>query len=261
MTEVPDIGPIYVDSHAHLDLCGDPEAAVREAREAGVARILAVGIDIKSSRMAVEFASTFPGVLACVGIHPHDSAAVDKSALEELGKLAESPGVVAIGETGLDYYRDRAPRLVQETAFRHQIELARTTGLPLVVHTREAAPETLRILTEAAEGLTVILHCFSLYRQLEECSRRGYYMSVAGNVSFKNATELKESVKAIPPDLILTETDCPFLTPVPFRGKPNRPAFARYVAEGIADLRGEQVELFAARVRENFERAFQLDPA
>jgi TatD DNase family protein len=250
-------GPVLVDSHAHLDLCGDdPSATVKEAREAGLGRILAVGIDLDSSRRAVDQASRFPEVLACVGIHPNEAAGADDAAFAELEQLARSPRCAAIGETGLDYYRDRSPREVQVAAFMRHLELARATGLPLVVHTREAAADTMRILAENADGITVVLHCFSLSEEVAECARRGYYMSLAGNVTFKNAANLRGAAVDIPPELLLTETDSPFLTPVPYRGQPNRPAHVGLVTACLARERGVALTGLAAQVLTNYDRVF-----
>lgn len=246
----------FTDSHCHLDLCGDPDQAIAEAAAAGVSRIIAVGFDLETSRRAVDIAGRHAGVSAAVGIHPHDAAGFDATALEELSGLARDPAVVAVGETGLDYYRDRSPRAAQKKAFISQIELARREGLTLMVHTRDAAKETLEILGDHAGGLRTILHCFSLYGQVEECARRGYFMSVAGNVTYPKATELKEAAAAIPAGLLLAETDAPWLTPVPHRGKPNRPALVPLVTTELARLRREAVEELAAQVLANFQAAF-----
>ncbi|MHB9053247.1 MAG: TatD family hydrolase [Thermoleophilia bacterium] len=248
--------PPLVDSHAHLDLLEDSENALIAAREAGVDRIVAVGIDLASSRRAVDFSATNDFVYAAVGIRPHDAGSVDDWAISELQKLAGSGKVVAIGETGLDYYRDRAPRESQKAAFIRHMELARETGLPLIVHSREANEDVLQMLELHATGLTVILHCFSLHGRVEECAGRGYFMSVAGNVTFNNATALREAVKKIPADLLLTETDSPYLSPVPHRGKKNQPAWVASVLEELARLRAIEPSLLAGAVHKNFLAAF-----
>lgn len=248
--------PPLVDSHAHLDLLEDSENALIAAREAGIDRIVAVGIDLASSRRAVHFSAMNDFVYAAVGIHPHDAASVDDWAISELQKLAGSGKVVAIGETGLDYYRDRAPRESQKAAFIRHMELARETGLPLIVHSREANEDVLQMLKLHAAGLTVILHCFSLHGRVEECAGRGYFMSVAGNVTFNNATALREAVKKIPEDLLLTETDSPYLSPVPHRGKKNQPAWVASVLEELARLRAVEPSLLAGVVHKNFLAAF-----
>ncbi|MEW6019782.1 MAG: TatD family hydrolase [Pseudomonadota bacterium] len=247
-----------VDSHAHLDLCGDPAAAVSESLEHGVSRILAVGFDMETSRKAVALAKAHPQVLASVGIHPHDATSVDDAALAELSRLAAEPEVVAIGETGLDFFRDRSPRDSQMEAFLRHIELARETGLTLMVHSREAPQETLATLEEHSAGLRVVIHCFSLYDHVQECAGHRYFMSVAGNVTFPKATELRDAATRIPDDLLLTETDSPWLAPVPHRGKPNSPANIRFILEELALLRRIPVAALARQVSANFETAFGL---
>jgi TatD DNase family protein len=172
--------------------------------------------------------------------------------------MASEACVIAIGETGLDFYRDRSPRESQVELFRRHIDLARATDLPLIVHSREAAAETLTVLGERAEGLTVILHCFALYRQVELCAEREYFMSIAGNITFKNAAGLRASISRIPPELLLTETDSPYLTPVPHRGKPNKPAYTCHVLSAIAELQERPAREVRETVRDNFERAFRL---
>ncbi len=248
--------PVLVDAHAHLDLLDYPSKAVADALASGVAGIIAVGTDLASSRRAVEFSLKFPQVLACPGIHPHEAASVDRELFTKLRNLAASPRVAAIGETGLDFYRELAPRQAQIDLFRRQIALAREKDLSLMVHTRQAAGPTLEILASDAAGLTVILHCFSLWDQVQECARRGYYMSIAGNVTYKKADELRRAAASIPFHLLLTETDSPYLAPVPHRGKPNRPEYVQFTAAEIARLRGLSEAAFAAQVLANFSRAF-----
>ncbi len=247
------------DSHAHLDLLDNPDTALAASRDSGILQIISVGIDISSSHKAVEFASRYPEVLAAVGIHPHDAANADDEAILELESLAMSSGkVVAIGETGLDYYRDRCPRKAQQTAFIKQIGLARKIDLPLIVHSREAHDDTLKILDEYARGLTVILHCFAIFGRIKACAQRNYFMSIAGNVTFPKAAELREAAVRIPDDLLLTETDSPYLTPVPNRGKPNEPVNVRYVLDEITQLRGTTRNALANRINMNFRTAFHL---
>ncbi len=248
-----------VDSHTHLDLLDEkPGAAVEEARRHGVGHLVTAGIDLKSSRLAVEAAAAYPGVVAAVGIHPHDAGTVDAESIDGLEALARAPGVAAIGETGLDYYRNRAPEEEQKAAFIAQIGLARRLDLPLIVHTRDAAADTLSILERHAGGLTVILHCFSLTDSVEECARRGYFMSLAGNITFPKAGSLREAVRAIPVNLLLTETDAPYLTPVPYRGRPNTPANVRFVTAELALLRGAGTDELARQVLANFQKAYKL---
>ncbi|MBC7248351.1 MAG: TatD family hydrolase [Actinobacteria bacterium] len=237
-----------VDTHAHLDLLEeDVGVALRRAAEAGVSEVVAVGIDLESSRRAVEFAHAFPSVHAVVGIHPHDARHLDRATLRALASLAEDPRVVGIGETGLDFYRNLSPRADQERAFRSLLELARGLSLPVVVHDREAHAETLRILEEYApfEG-RLVMHCFSgdtaMARAVMDL---GGYISVAGPVTFPNARRLQEVVRETPLERLLVETDCPFLSPHPHRGKPNAPDRVVLVARKVAELKGIPFEELA----------------
>lgn len=247
-----------IDCHAHLDMLPNADAAIAAAAEAGVSSIISVGIDPESSRKAVAFAHRYRQVYAAVGIHPHDAAAAGDEQLRLIAGLAEDDAVVAVGETGLDYYRDRAPREAQADCFRRHITLARKLELPLIVHSRDAESDTLALLQAEAGDSTIILHCFAMTSRVAECAARGYYMSVAGNVTFRNATALRDAVKTIPDSLLLTETDAPFLAPVPFRGKPNEPSLTGYILDEIATLRGTTVEELAPLVASNFRRAFAL---
>lgn len=246
-----------IDSHAHADLCGEPAVALAEAREHGVSRILTVGFDLESSRRAAALAKNHADMVsAAVGIHPNDVAVAGPEAMAELAQLAAQPGVVAIGETGLDYYRDRSPRSAQKEWFLKHIELARATGLTLIVHAREANDDTLDILENHAGDLRVVLHCFSLYEHIDRCAGHRFFMSVAGNVTFPKAEDLREAASKIPDELVLSETDCPWLTPVPYRGKPNQPAYVRFVVEELARLRGTTPAGMAGQIYANFRAAF-----
>lgn len=247
-----------VDCHAHLDLLPDSAAALREASASQVNSILAVGIDLDSSRRAIAFAEDYSQVQAAVGIHPHGAAGVTQDDLEALASLADQPGVVAVGETGLDYFRDRAPRPAQAELFRRHIDLAGEKGLPLIVHSRDSGEATLDLLAESAGGITIILHCFALVDRVAECAHRGYYMSIAGNVSYKNAANLKEAVRQIPDELLLTETDAPYLAPVPHRGKTNTPAYITHTIDYIASLRGTTAVDLSPTILTNYRRAFNL---
>lgn len=249
---------MLADSHAHLEMLPDAVAAVEEARAAGVTGILTVGTDAQSCREASGYADRLPGVFASVGFHPHGAAGFSDADLDLLGALAGEEAVVAIGETGLDYFRDRSPRDRQQEVFRKHISLARDTKLPLIVHSRDSAEDTLSILDEDAGGVTVVLHCFALAEHVEECAERGYFMSIAGNVSYKNAASLRQAAGRIPAELLLTETDSPYLTPEPHRGKPNCPAYVVHVADALADIRGVSVPELADTTRNNFLRAFGI---
>jgi TatD DNase family protein len=193
-----------------------------------------------------------------VGLHPHDATELDERSLAELEALARRPGVVAIGECGLDFYRDRSPRDVQRHAFVAQIDLARRAGLPLVVHTREAGDETMELLARHAGDLAVVMHCFSLPQHLDECNARGYYASFAGNLTYKNAGDLRGAAARVREDLLMVETDAPFLTPVPYRGKPNSPARVALTAAALAEVRGWSLARAAAVTTANARRAFGL---
>ena len=234
-----------IDTHAHLDLLKeDVEKALGAAARAGVTEVITIGIDVESSRCAVEYAHRFPQVRAVVGMHPHDASSLDDAALRELKRLAGDERVVGIGETGLDFYRDLSPRPVQERAFRSLLELAREMDLPVVVHDREAHEETMRILAEYAPfNERLIMHCFSgdlaMARAVIDM---GGYISVAGPVTFHNAKRLQDIVRELPLERMLIETDCPFLSPHPYRGKPNSPWRVRVIAEKVAELKGIDVE-------------------
>jgi TatD DNase family protein len=247
-----------VDSHCHLEMLDDPDGAVAEAQASGVDTIVSIGIDVASSRLAVGFAGRLDGVYATVGVHPHEAATLDDVVLGELEALARRPKVVAIGECGLDYYRDLAPRIVQRRAFSAQIELARRVGLPLVVHVRDAGEEAMAQLATEAAGLTVILHCFSLPRLVDECATRGYYASFAGNVTYKNAGDLRAAAARVREDRVMLETDAPFLTPVPKRGRGNAPALVAHTAAVVAEARGCSTARIAGVTTANARRAFGL---
>lgn len=229
---------------------------VDNASEAGVGRILTVGIDLASIRRAVEMATEHEPVYAALGHHPHGAGSFSEDVVKEIEQLAAHPKVRAIGETGLDYYRDLSPRGDQERAFVAQIGLARRLELPLVVHTRSAEEDTLRLLDEHARGLTVILHCFSLAEHLDECDERGYYYSFAGNVTYSSADDLQGAAERVPDEMLLLETDSPYLSPRSRRGRPNAPAHVRETASFVAKLRGQSYEQLEAVVEANAARVF-----
>lgn len=249
------------DTHCHLELLLDTEGDLAAAWEAGLEAVVAIGFDLESSRQAAAFARRHERVSAAVGLHPHDAQRLDEALLAGLEELTGEPGVVAVGECGLDYYRDLCPRDLQRRAFSAQIELARRAGLALVVHTRAAAGDTMAVLAEEADGLTVVMHCFSLPEQVDECNARGYYASFAGNVTYKNAGELRAAAARVRDDLLLVETDAPYLSPVPHRGKPNRPAWVAATAAVVAEVRGWTLAQTAERTTANARRAFGLSGA
>jgi TatD DNase family protein len=246
-----------IDSHTHLHLCEPPDTELVAAAEAvGVTRMLTVGTDGASSRKALAAAEAFPSVYAAVGWHPNAAKGFDDADLAELQALAAHARCVAIGETGLDFYRDIAPRSDQERAFTAQIGLARETGKPLVIHTRAADDATLDQLASEASGLSVVIHCFSMPARLEECLERGYAISFAGNVTYKNAADLAEAARLVPEDRLLVETDAPYLTPQVVRKERNQPAFVAHTVAFIAALRGVSTAEIGATVERNAARVF-----
>jgi TatD DNase family protein len=238
-----------IDTHAHLDaLDDDPADVIARAREAGVARILTVGM-----AQAVALADRFHEVHAIVGVHPHESAAGD---LEEVRRLQAHPKVVAVGETGLDWFRDYAPRDDQWRMFEAQLGLATELGKPVVVHTRAADDDTLAAL--AGFDGTVVLHCFSSPHLLPAALERGWYVSFAGNATYKNAPELRLAATQVPADRILAETDSPYLAPQPVRGRRNEPAYVVHTLEALARARGDDPAELAARIDRNASACFRL---
>lgn len=246
-----------IDSHTHLDSCAPPNTElVAEAEAAGVTRMLTVGTDGAGSREALRAAEDFPQVLAAVGHHPNNATGFDDADLAELAALAGHPRCAAIGETGLDFFRDSAPRADQERAFLAQIELARDAGKPLVIHTRAAEDDTIRLLRERAAGVTVVLHCFSMPERLDECLAEGWFVSFAGNVTYPKARDLAIAAERVPDDRLLVETDAPYLTPQAVRKERNRPAFVVHTADFVAQRRGQTREQLAAAVEDNARRLF-----
>jgi TatD DNase family protein len=246
-----------IDSHTHLDLCEPSNAElVAAAQAAGVKRMLTVGIDGASCRAALAAAEDFPQVYAAVGRHPNSARGFDEADLAELRALAVHGRCRAIGETGLDFYRDYAPRSDQQRAFAAQIELARELGKPLVIHTRAAAQETLDQLAAEADGVTVVMHCFSMPEALEECLARGYWLSFAGNVTYPKASDLADAAARVPEERLLVETDAPYLTPQPVRKHRNQPAFVAHTVEFLAELRGVGAAVLGEALERNAARAF-----
>jgi TatD DNase family protein len=246
-----------IDSHTHLDLCEPADSElVAAAEEVGVVRMLTVGIDGASCRAALAAAEAFPQVYAAVGRHPNAATGFDEADLAELRALSSHPRCVAIGETGLDFYRQGAPREDQRRAFAAQIALAQQTGKPLVIHTRAAADDTLAQLAGEGAGLSVIMHCFSEPGRLGDCLERGYAISFAGNVTYKSAAELAAAAKAVPAEHLLVETDAPYLSPQPVRKHRNQPAFVLHTAAHIAALRGTSPDELSEIVERNAARVF-----
>jgi TatD DNase family protein len=246
-----------IDSHTHLDMCeADDAELVAEAGAAGVGLMLTVGIDSASCRAALAAAEAFPQVYAAVGRHPNEARGFDDSDLAELRALAGHPRCLAIGETGLDFYREGAPAADQERAFLAQIGLARELGKPLVIHTRAAEERTIEVLRSEADGVEVILHCFSMPDRLAECLAEGWWISFAGNVSYPSAGELANAASEVPEERLLVETDAPYLAPQPVRGQRNRPAFVAHTAAFVAGVRGVALEELDALLERNWSRLF-----
>ncbi|MCK4502331.1 MAG: TatD family hydrolase, partial [Desulfuromonadales bacterium] len=235
--------PLLVDSHAHLDgerFADDLNETVKRATPNGISHILTIGCDLQSSTGAIKVAEQYENIFAAVGIHPHDATEINADVLATLQTMANHPKVVAIGEIGLDYYRDRSPREIQRNAFRQQIRLAIEVGKPIIVHDREAHDEVIQILTEE-NGATNggVLHCFSGdLKMAQQCLDLGFYLSFTGTITYPKNEAIREIIKHIPIDRMLLETDCPYLSPQKFRGKRNEPAYVRYTAEKMAEIKG-----------------------
>lgn len=251
---------MYTDTHCHIDAMDiPPDEAVSRAADAGVETLVTVGTDLASSAESVALASAFPHVWAVVGIHPHNAIEATDHVLAHLATLANHPRVVGIGETGLDYFRDHSPRIRQEEAFREQIRLAKDLDKTLVIHCREAHEDVIRILEEERAPARTVFHCFSGdVDVVKRCADEGWYMSFAGNVTFRNAPNLREAAAEAPIDLLLTETDSPYLSPHPHRGQANEPARVTFVVEELAELHGVPSWDMGRTTTTNARRAFAL---
>ncbi|ANY09869.1 DNAase [Pseudonocardia sp. HH130630-07] len=253
-----------MDSHTHLDACGaetaaDVTAALDRAAAVGVVGAVTIADDLAAARWAVTAAHADDRVWAAVALHPTRTAAVSPADIEEIERLAADDRVVAIGETGLDYYWDHSPPAAQQDAFRWHIGLAKRTGKPLMIHDREAHDDVLRILREEGAPETVVFHCFSGDSAMAaECAEAGYVLSFAGPVTFKNNHELRAAAALVPPEQFLVETDAPFLTPHPHRGRAGEPYVLPWTVRGVADARGEGEALVADMARRNAERVFRV---
>jgi TatD DNase family protein len=253
-----------VDTHCHLGHIERPlEDVLRDAAAAGVETVIDIGMGTAESQMSARRAADRPGrVYACVGIHPNDLEEFEAdtdSALATLGELAGKPGVVGIGETGLDYYRDRSDRRLQEGAFRAHIALAHQADRTLVIHCRDAHDRVLEVLDEAGAPERVVMHCFSGDVAFAKvCAERGFFCSFAGNMTYRRNDELRKAARSLPPELLLIETDAPFLAPDPHRGKPNHPGLLPHTAEVLASERSISLSALAKSLGENTRRAFAL---
>jgi TatD DNase family protein len=241
-----------IDSHTHLHVCKPDDAElVAAAVAAGVDRMLTVGTNGATCREALLAAERFPQVYAAIGRHPNEAAGFDDADAAELHALADHPRCAAIGETGLDYYRDYAPHADQRRAFDAQIELARAAGKPLVIHTRAAEDDTIDVLRSQARGVRVVMHCFSMPDRLEDCVEEGWWISFAGNVTYPKAQDLAAAAERVPDELLLVETDAPYLTPQVVRKERNQPAYVVHTARFVADRRGVEYDELEAIVERN----------
>ncbi len=255
---------MLVDSHCHLNMLdltahnGDLSAALTAARNNGVTHFLTVCTELADIATITAIAEAYPDVSMSIGIHPNETAQHNLTE-DDLIKFSEHPKVIAFGETGLDYYRDTSDKESQQKSFRQHINAAKKTGKPLIVHTRQAREDTIQILKEEqASTIGGVMHCFTEdWEMAKKSLDLNFYISFSGIVTFRNAQELKEIAQKVPLDRMLIETDSPFLAPIPYRGKPNEPAYVRFVAEHIAELRGITFEEVAAKTTENFYRLFK----
>jgi TatD DNase family protein len=254
---------MLIDSHAHLempDFRKDLEQVIQRAKESGVGYIFTVGTEKKDWERALEIAGSHPSVYAILGVHPHNAKEIDDRTYPALREHCRNRKVKAYGEIGLDFFRNLSPRDVQLKRFREQIGLARELGLPIVVHDREAHRETLEILrSENAKECGGIIHCFSGDDEMARaCMDMGFYISIPGSITFKNAEGFREIVKKIPLESLLVETDAPFITPEPFRGKRNEPSYVRYTAQKVAEIKKTSLERVAEVTTENALRVYRF---
>jgi TatD DNase family protein len=254
---------MLIDSHAHLEMPEfkkDLKAVIQRAEETGVEYIFTVGTEKKDWKRALEIAESHPSIYAILGVHPHNAKEIDEETYPMLRELCQSEKVRAYGEIGLDFFRNLSPRDLQLKRFREQIGLAKEFGLPVVIHDREAHRETLDILkSEGAKDCGGIIHCFSGdYEMARACMEMGFYISIPGSITFKNAEGFREVVERIPLESLLVETDAPFLTPEPFRGKRNEPSYVRYTAQKVAEIKKVSFEKVAEITTENALRVYRL---
>ena len=251
------------DTHAHLDdkqFARDRAEVIQRAREGGVELIVNVGYNLASAKRTLALVEEYDFIYGSVGLHPHDAKDGDDRTLTELKRMAQHPKIVAIGEMGLDYYWDHSPHEVQKEVFRKQIALARELKLPIIIHDRDAHQDVLNIVKEeGAKEVGGIFHCYSgSWPMAREVMKLGFYISLAGPVTFHNAQKSKEVAKEVPLDYLLIETDCPYLAPVPFRGKRNEPLYVGKVAEMIAEIKGLPLEKVVEVTKENGKRVFGI---
>jgi len=254
---------LLIDSHAHLQdkaYRKDREEVIERAFSGGLAGIVCVGYDIESSAETLELAHRYPNIFAVVGVHPHDAKTLSEEAQSELFRMARDPRVVAVGAIGLDFYRDLSPRDVQREAFRVQIRIAKELGKPIVIHDRDAHQEVLQIIKEEKAGENGgVMHCYSgSWPMAIELLKLGFYISFAGPLTFKNARKAVEVAGKVPLERVLVETDCPYLTPEPYRGRRNEPVHVREVAKKLAEIRRKSWEEVAYLTSRNTKEVFRI---
>ena len=255
---------MFIDSHSHLDddrFNEDRDVLIKSLKENKVDIAINVGADLETSINSVKLADKYDNIYATVGVHPHSASEVTEETLDQFREMAKNEKVVAIGEIGLDFYYDNSPRDIQRKWFKEQINLAKELDLPVVIHSRDATKETFDIIKEAQDGsLRGVLHCFSGSVEMAmEYIKLGFYISLGGPVTFKNARVVREVAEAVPLDKLLIETDCPYLTPEPYRGKRNEPMFVSYVAEKIAEIKNIPVEELAKATSKNTKDLFGIN--
>lgn len=254
---------MFIDSHSHLDderFDQDRDILIKSLKGNKVDIAINIGVDLKTSINSIELANKYDNIYAVIGVHPHSASEVTLEMLDKFRVMSRNEKVVAIGEIGLDFYYDNSPRDLQRKWFKEQLELAKELDLPVVIHSRDATQETLDIIKEAQDGsLRGVMHCFSGSLEIaREYMKLGFYISIAGPVTFKNARVVREVAEEVPLDKLLIETDCPYLTPQPYRGKRNEPMFVRYVAERIAGIKNIPVEELAEHTSRNTKELFGI---
>ncbi len=258
-----------VDTHAHLDMPPfetDRDEVISRARQTGVNTIITIGIDLESSRKAIALAEKYPGVLATVGVHPQDSMGIKKEDIDRLAGMARHPRVVAVGEIGLDFYRNCSPREVQIQVLQWQLEMAKEVGLPVIIHCRQAQEEILPILFDWSNSANIsdgrpigVIHCFSgNLRTAEQYMEMGFYISIGAYIGYPSSTQLRDSVRSIPVERLLIETDCPFLPPQKYRGKRNEPSYTLMTLGVLAEIKQVSLEEIARQTTENARKVFNL---
>ena len=264
---------MYIDTHAHLTMpeYSDLSEVLQRAQEAKVELIINASFDLESSKAGIKLAENYENIYAAVGIHPHDAPLVTKEALDEIRRMAAHKKVAAIGETGLDYYKNISPRDAQQSAFRKFLQLTQELDRPVIIHCRDAQADlssearsaqedVMRIMREENQGkLQAVFHCFAGDDELIKFSEQnGFLISFTGNITFNRAQKVKENAKKVPLEMLMLETDCPYLSPEPFRGKRNEPSYVPYIAKAIAELKGVSVEELAQVTTRNAKRFFKL---